>query len=95
MRHHTSDDLKVDVSAVSTREELHTLLARAFEFPDYYGRNWNAFDECIRDVSLPPHVHITGLAALQARLPREAELLQRCVDEFAQESGHDISTFKT
>ena len=95
MHHHTSEDMTVDVSRASTREELHSLLARALEFPDYYGHNWDAFDECIRDVSLPARVQVTGLAALQARLPREAELLQRCIDEFARESGHDITTSET
>jgi ribonuclease inhibitor len=95
MHHQASEDLTIDVSRVSTREELHSLLARALEFPDYYGYNWDAFNECIRDVPLPARVQITGLGALQTRLPREAELLQRCVDEFGQESGHDISTSKT
>ena len=92
MHEHTSERLSVDGAPVTTREELHALLSDAFRFPDYYGRNWDAFDECIRDVALPPHVEITGLDVLQARLPREAELLQRCVAHFARESGHDITT---
>jgi RNAse (barnase) inhibitor barstar len=66
------------------------LIAEAFGFPDYYGRNWDAFDECIRDVELPPHVEITGLEALRVRLPREAELFQRCVADFVAERDHDI-----
>jgi RNAse (barnase) inhibitor barstar len=86
------DSLRVDVASVSTREELHSVLSGAFGFPDYYGRDWDAFDECIRDVALPPHVEITGLASLHARLPRESELLERCVRDFAQEGGHDITT---
>ena len=27
----------------------HTELKRAFGFPDYYGANWDAFDECFGD----------------------------------------------
>jgi RNAse (barnase) inhibitor barstar len=49
MHHRTPDVLKIDVGSVTTREELHSLIAEAFGFPDYYGRNWDAFDECIRD----------------------------------------------
>ena len=85
------DALRVDVGAASSREELHRLLAAAFHFPDYYGHNWDAFDECIRDVELPARVEIVGLEALRARLPREAELLQRCVADFVTETHHDIT----
>ncbi|HAF43882.1 MAG TPA: ribonuclease inhibitor [Gallionellaceae bacterium] len=91
MHYRTPEALKVEVGSVSTRQELHDLLFEAFRFPDYYGQNWDAFDECIRDVKLPPHVEITGLESLRVRLPREAELLQRCVTEFAEEKHHDIT----
>jgi ribonuclease inhibitor len=91
MSHHTPELLKVDVGAVSTPQELHSLLADLFHFPDYYGQNWDAFDECIRDVELPTRVEIVGLEALCARLPREAELLQRCVADFIKECAHDIT----
>ncbi len=94
MHHRSSDVLKVDVGSVSSRQELHGLLFEAFRFPDYYGENWDAFDECIRDIEIPPHVEINGLEALRARLPIEAELLRRCITEFAEERHHDI-TFPT
>ena len=79
---------------MTSHQELHGLLKEALRFPDYYGKNWDAFDECIRDVELPPHVEIAGLEMLRARLPREADLLQQCVSDFVTESGHDIK-FKT
>jgi len=89
-----ADSLNVDVGSVTSHQELHSLLKDVFHFPDYYGKNWNAFDECIRDVELPARIEIVGLKALQARLPGEADLLQRCVSDFVNESGHDIK-FKT
>ena len=91
MQHRTPDALKIDVGAVTTRDEVHNLIAEAFGFPDYYGRNWDAFDECIRDVELPSHVEITGLDTLRVRLPREAELFQRCVADFVKERDHEIT----
>lgn len=90
MHEHTSELLRVDVSSAATRQDLHALLARAFHFPDYYGHNWDAFDECFRDVKLPPHVEIIGIAGLRVRLPREAKFLEECVADFVAESGHDI-----
>lgn len=90
MSQHSPDSLKVDVSSATSHQELHRLLKEVFQFPDYYGKNWDAFDECIRDVELPTHIEITGLEKLRECLPREADLLQQCVSDFVKETGHDI-----
>jgi RNAse (barnase) inhibitor barstar len=88
-----ADSITIDVAGVTNREELHALLAEAFAFPDYYGHNWDAFDECIRDVVLPPRIHIRGVDALHAQLPREADLLRQCVRAFVEERPDPNGTF--
>jgi len=72
--------VQIDVSAVRTRDELHDLLFQKLNFPDYYGGNWDAFDECVRDPSLdlPTAVQVVGMRALELRLPREAALFREC-----------------
>lgn len=90
MSQHIPESLKVDVGSVTSHQELHSLLKKVFHFPIYYDRNWDAFDECIRDVELPPHIEIAGLETLRKQLPGEADLLERCVADFVKESGHDI-----
>jgi ribonuclease inhibitor len=81
--------MKIDVSAVGTSEELHELLAKTFGFPDYYGKNWDAFDECIsEDAHVPSVIEVSGIDQLHSRLPRDAEFLRRCLGDFAEES-HD------
>lgn len=77
--------IHLDVSSVQSAEELHFLLARAFGFPDYYGNNWDAFDECIRDFPPEGAIHIVGLQGLGNALPRDAELLKLCLQGFAAE----------
>lgn len=37
-----------------THTKLLATLGRAFAFPDYYGQNYNALDECLRDLSWLP-----------------------------------------
>ena len=41
-------------SALRTDEELLKAVAVALRFPDYFGMNWDALDECIRDLSWLP-----------------------------------------
>jgi RNAse (barnase) inhibitor barstar len=79
------EQLVIDVAGVSDVRALHRLLSSSFGFPDYYGENWDAFDECIRDVQVPPTISVVGIDALARRLPREAELLVRCLSDFAAE----------
>ena len=70
---------RLDVGAITSTAALHELLFNTFSFPDYYGNNWDAFDECIRDIPKPAAVDVSGLFALSARLPRDAKLLTKCL----------------
>jgi len=79
--------MKVDVSAVRNSEELHDLLAKTFGFPAYYGKNWDAFNECIaEDARVSSVVEVSGIDQLRSRLPRDADLLRRSLTNFAEES---------
>ncbi len=75
--------VEIDVAAVQTAEQLHDLLFHELRFPDYYGCNWDAFDECISDsgVDLPGRVLVRGIDALAATLPREAALFRKCASD--------------
>lgn len=44
----------VEASSMLSHDELLATLGRAFAFPDYYGHNYNALDECLRDLSWLP-----------------------------------------
>ena len=38
-------------SGLGSKRELLETLGHSLKFPDYYGVNWDAFEECIRDLS--------------------------------------------
>ncbi len=84
--------IEIDLTDSSTREEIHDRLSHAFNFPAYYGKNWDAFDECIRDLDTPPaKIRIRGLLDLESRFPREARLLTDCLRDYTRtEEGRGV-----
>jgi RNAse (barnase) inhibitor barstar len=61
------------------------MLAAAFDFPGYYGKNWDAFWECINDTRqsvMPRKLVVKGFNVLEKRLPRDAELLRTLLADY-------------
>jgi hypothetical protein len=44
-----------------------------FEFPDYFGENWDAFDECINDLAWLPASHYVACFAEADKVLRDSE----------------------
>lgn len=41
----------IEGSAVASKEDLMAALAAALHFPEHFGANWDALDDCLRDLS--------------------------------------------
>jgi hypothetical protein len=64
---------RVDVAEIvgaRDKEELLVRMGRALGFPDYYGANWDAFDECLRDLPAATLL-VRDAAALWTAMPAE------------------------
>ncbi len=46
--------VRIDGAGMSTEAEMHDQFSERFEFPEYYGRNWDALYECLTDLSWTP-----------------------------------------
>lgn len=80
--------MEIDAGRAKTPEELHGLLAEALGFPGYYGKNWDAFWDCVRDPeqsSMPAELAFKGLSELEKTMPKEAAMLRRCLADLAAE----------
>src|SRR5690349_20528846 len=51
MRMHGYTIKSLDAGGWDTDEDLHRDIAGALDFPDYYGRNLAALNDCMRDVA--------------------------------------------
>lgn len=59
--------------AAGVEAALLDAVAAALGFPLYFGRNWDALDECLRDLEGPGvALAVEGAAELWARAPRAA-----------------------
>jgi len=41
-------------SSIATEEDLFSAVAKELRFPEYFGKNWDALDECLRDMQWLP-----------------------------------------
>ena len=77
----------VSLKAVSTKDELHQRLAQALSFPDYYGQNWDAFWDCITELTADDisELTLTDWDTFTAGLTEDAAKLLRCLNEWIHE----------
>ena len=60
-------------SEITGKEELMDGLAVGFSLPGYFGRNWDAVDECLRDLSwLPARGYVLVVTAAEGLWRRGA-----------------------
>jgi RNAse (barnase) inhibitor barstar len=61
-----------------TVERLHDEVGAALQFPAYYGENWDAMDECLRDLSWSPAgALLLVLLDVQSVLPDSDDALRQ------------------
>ena len=83
LRAHGYQVTGLDASRWSAEDDLHRDIAAALSFPDYYGRNLDALNDCVRDVVSQDYgwapgttglaVVLAGYDAFAARCPRGAD----------------------
>jgi ribonuclease inhibitor len=58
------DELNLDLMGLQSEEEFHDRAAATFDFPPYYGRNRDAFWDCITDFVNPTTIRVCNLYTL-------------------------------
>ena len=60
--------MKIDMTEEDSLDQFHDLIQRNLEFPPCYGRNLDAFWDCLTDITGEIHVELVGIGSLPPRL---------------------------
>jgi hypothetical protein len=82
--------LHVVVDGVTSKADLLRFLAAHLSFPDYFGHNWDALDECLRDLAWLP---ATEVILSHPRLPPLSPADLRVYLEILADAVRDPSAF--
>lgn len=88
----------LDGTSIESKDELMAAIAAALEFPDYFGGNWDALDESLRDLGSWLHDagHVLAIAdgeSLWRRRPELAGMLVRAWTDAARHWGEQGAPF--
>lgn len=86
---------EIDGSRCQTKASLFEHFAECLHFPDYFGRNWDAFLDCVRDLEWIPAAGYAIVVSDANRLLRHSEkdfaifvdILDTAAEEWAQGSA--------
>lgn len=65
--------LTLDLTGCKYLGELHQRIKDSFDFPDYYGCNWDAFYDLLCTENTAGHVRICGEKTMPKELQKELE----------------------
>lgn len=73
----------VDFTNVKYYLEMHEVIKKSLDFPDYYGCNWSAFWDCLSDMRGDPiHIEIIGIEVIERKFVNAAEKMIEILKRF-------------
>lgn len=80
----------IDVGNIETTKQLHVVLKESLDFPDFYGKNWNAFWDAITGLVMLPEILIfINWKNLEQCLPEDASYLRKTLNTYNEENPED------
>jgi ribonuclease inhibitor len=76
--------IAVDMSEIASIDHLHQVLCEALDFPDWYGKNWDAFWDSITGlIEMPEQLQLIGWGVYAKRFPQDARIMKKCLDDMS------------
>jgi len=82
-------------AGVSGKEQLMRVLEEVLQLPDYFGRNWDALEECLRDLSWLPPGRISLIHDALPELPPKdlrtyVDVLANAVSDWKPQESYEL-----
>ena len=81
----------LNLFGVTCEKDFHDLIVEVFEFPDHYGRNLDAFWDCITEIFEVTHVKVFCLESLPVNVRLEVNRYICLLQEYANERQERFS----
>jgi len=75
----------LDVTGCKNLDDLHRKIKWAFDFPDYYGENWSAFDDLIGEIGDNTVIEIKGISSLSKEFDWHIKTMLEILEENKEE----------
>lgn len=67
--------IELDLTGCKTLGELHERIRVAFDFPEWYGKNWDAFHDLLRTECDADKVVVKGINTISSKFAEDINLL--------------------
>lgn len=74
----------LDLSGCNTLWDLHTRIKEALDFPDYYGKNWGAFWDCLHIDCEYSFITVTGETKVANALKESVAIMNKILERTKQ-----------
>lgn len=82
-------EYRIDCAEISSRAQLHDVLAETLRLPQWYGRNLDALYDCLTELAEETQLHLLHFDALNAISADYADALLQVLDD----AGTDNPSF--
>jgi len=80
----------LDLTQCKTAYEIHETIQKTFNFPDFYGKNFAALWDCLRDYcESNTIIYIKGLDCIPEVLKRYAQDIVEVFEDFTVDGGEE------
>ncbi|HIS68554.1 MAG TPA: barstar family protein [Candidatus Gallacutalibacter stercoravium] len=75
----------LDLRGCQSLEEIHQRIKKAFDFPDFYGENWDAFWDLLRNECDMDKVVVLGEEAVSEELKPSVAMINEILQELKED----------
>ena len=79
--------IEIDTRSITGWDSFHTVFAETFGFPDFYGRNMDAWIDCLTSLDSPEdgmsHIHVEPGHIAVIQLNEAKDFARRCPEQYS------------